>query len=127
LIEVLIASALLGIGVTAVVSGFKSAATLEAHQGRVTTALHVAEGVIESLLLRYRDDEQLATSSASQPPTPLRFDATGSPVTTGGVYSATWRASAGPIAGSRKIDVVVTWQESGFAGTQSVALTTHRN
>jgi prepilin-type N-terminal cleavage/methylation domain-containing protein len=127
LIEVVIASALLGIGVAAVVTGYRSAASLEAHQERVSTALHVAEGVVESLLLRYRDDPDIAVSTTSHPSTPLTFDAAGTPVATGGLYAATWRASAGPVAGSRKLDVVVTWQEPGFTGRQSLALTTHRN
>lgn len=127
LIEVMIASALLGIGVAAVVSGYRSATNLESHQERVSTALHVAEGVVESLLLRYRDDPDISISTTSHPSSPLRFDADGTPVATGGLYAATWRASAGPVTGSRKLDVVVTWQEQGFAGTQSLALTTHRN
>lgn len=127
LIEVVIASALLGIGVAALLTGYRSAASLEAHQERVSTALHVAEGVVEALLLRYRDDPDLAISTTPHPATPLKFDVAGTPVATAGFYAATWRASAGPIPGSRKVDVVVTWQESALAGTQSLALTTHRN
>jgi hypothetical protein len=123
----MIASALLGIGVAALLSGFRSAVSLEAHQERVSTALHVGEGVMESLLLRYRDDPDLTVSPGTKPSTPLRFDAAGMPVPAGGVYSVTWQVSAGPLNGSRKLDVTVNWQESGFAGQQTLALTTHRN
>jgi len=127
LIEVLIASALLGIGVTAMVSGYRSATSLEAHQEKVSVALHVGERVVEELLLRYREDVDIAVDGAVRPTPPLRFGADGTPVTTGGLYSVTWRATPGPVSGSRKLDVTVNWTEQAFTGAQSLVLTTHRN
>jgi prepilin-type N-terminal cleavage/methylation domain-containing protein len=127
LIEVLIAAALLGAGVAAVISGYRSAVNVEAHQERVTTALHVAESTIEMLLLRYRDDNELQVKSTPYPATPLRFNAQGAPVADGGVFGVTWLISAGPMRGSRRLDVTVSWLDAGFMGTQTLTLTTYRN
>jgi prepilin-type N-terminal cleavage/methylation domain-containing protein len=127
LIEVLVASALLGIGATAMITGYRTATSLEAHQEKVSVALHVAERVVEELLLRYRDDADLAVDGASHPASPLRFGADGRAVDSGGLYRVTWRSTVGPVVGSRKLDVTVAWNEPPFTGEQSLVLTTHRN
>lgn len=121
LIEVMIASALLGIGLAAMMTAFGQATALESHQERVTAALHLAEGQLENLLLRYPDSPDLDV--ATHPP--LGFTADGTPTTTAPYFNLEWTVSAGPIPRTRRVQVTVTWTEP--RGAQTLSLATHRS
>jgi len=125
--EDLIASALPWFGVTAMISGYRTASSLEAPQEKISVALHVGERIIEELLLRYRDGVDIAVGNNVRPAPPLRFGADGTPVPAGGLYSVTWRATPGPVSGSRKLDDTATWTEQAFTGAQPLVLAAHRN
>jgi prepilin-type N-terminal cleavage/methylation domain-containing protein len=121
LIEVMIASAMLGVGLAALMTAYGQATSLESHQERVTAALHLAEGHLENLLLRYPDSPDL---SASTHPT-LGFTADGTPTASAPFFNLTWTVSPGPIPRTRRIDVTVTWTEP--RGPQTLSLSTHRS
>jgi prepilin-type N-terminal cleavage/methylation domain-containing protein len=122
LIEVMIASAMLGIGLAALVTAYGTASGLESHQERVTAALHVAEGRMEELLLRFPDAADLRTGPTHGP---VGFTSTGEPTTTNPYYTVTWQTSPGPIARTRRLEVKVSWQEGLRA--QSLTLASHRS
>ena len=126
LIEVMIASALLSVGMAAILTAFSSASSLGAHQERVTTAMHLAEARMEELLLLYPDDADLAATTHAA--VPYRRDGN---LTTAGAtgvnapyFQVSWVIAAGPIPRTRRIDVTTSWVESGAA--QRVAFTSHR-
>jgi len=122
LIEVMIASAMLGIGVAALLTAYGTASGLGGHQERVTGALHVAEAQMENLLLRFPDSPDLSTGSAHGP---LTFARTGQP-TGPAFYTLTWTVAPGPIPRTRRIEVTGTWAE-GQRGAQTLSLVTHRS
>lgn len=121
LIEVMIASAMLGIGLAAVMSAYGSAASLESHQERVTSALHLAESRMEDLLLLYPDASELTAATHG----PLGFTRDGAPAATTPFFQVGWTVSAGPIPRSRRLEVTVTWAEP--RGAQSLTLVSHRS
>jgi hypothetical protein len=120
LIEVMIASSLLGIGLAAMMTAYGQATSLESHQERVTAALHLAEGQLENLLLRYPDSPDLALTDHPA----LTFAADGTPSTTP-FFEVGWAVTAGPIPRTRRIEVTVTWNEP--RGPQTLTLATHRS
>lgn len=126
LIEVMIASALLSIGMAAILTAFSSASSLNTHQERVTIGMHLSEARMEELLLLYPDDDELSTAVH----TPLPYTRAGAPTTTGATgtnaafYLVGWTVSAGPMPRTRRIDVTTTWKESGRP--QRVQFTSHR-
>jgi prepilin-type N-terminal cleavage/methylation domain-containing protein len=122
LIEVMIASAMLGIGLAALLTAFGTASGLETHQERVTAALHLAEGRMEELLLRFPDSPDLRTGVAHGP---VGYTSLGDATTTNPFFQVTWRASAGPIARTRRLEVKVTWKEG--PRDQSLTLASHRS
>ncbi len=121
LIEVIVASSLLGIGLAAVMTAYGSVTALEAHQERVSAAMHLAEGHLEALLLRYPDDEDLGANGHG----PEHFTIDGSATAAPGFFVLTWNVDAGPIARTRRITVDVSWTE--LRGTQKISLATHRS
>jgi len=121
LIEVMIASSLLGIGLAAMMTAYGQATSLESHQERVTTALHLAEGQLENLLLRYPDSPDLAQTGH----TALTFAADGTPSPPTPFFRLEWAVMAGPIPRTRRIMVRVTWNEP--RGPQTLDLSTHRS
>jgi prepilin-type N-terminal cleavage/methylation domain-containing protein len=121
LIEVMIASAMLGIGLAALMTAHGTAAGLSTHQERVTAALHLAEGQMENLLLRFPDSSDLSVGAAHGP---ITFSSAGQPTGTP-FYSLSWTVSPGPIPRTRRVDVTVNWTEGQRA--QTLTLTTHRS
>ncbi len=125
LIEVMIASALLSVGMAAILTAFSSASALNSHQERVTVAMHLTESRMEELLLLYPDDDDLATSAH----TAATYTRDGRPTTSGATglnaayYSVGWVVDAGPLARTRRLNVTTTWNE---ASLQRVSFTTHR-
>jgi prepilin-type N-terminal cleavage/methylation domain-containing protein len=122
LIEVMIASSLLGIGLAAVMTAYGSVSALEAHQERVSAALHLAEGQLEELLLRYPDDDDLDEDDHG----PQHYTIDGTPVTSPAFFQLSWDVQPGPIARTRRVSVEVRWSEQQ-RGTQTITLTTHRS
>lgn len=122
MIEVIIAAALLGIGIAGVLSAYSTATHLDNHQHRVSDALHIGEGVVEELLLLQNTDADLSASTHG----PLRFDVNGNRVASGGFFQVTWTVSAGPHPRARKLDVRVAWNDQLGSG-QSLTLSTHRS
>jgi prepilin-type N-terminal cleavage/methylation domain-containing protein len=126
LIEVIISSVLLSIGLAAIATAFGSAASLEGHQERVTIGMHLAEARVEELLVAYPNDASLSAGTHG----PVLFTHTAALTTTAGtganapVFAVTWTIDAGPIARTRRVVVDVAWTES--SGAQRVSLTTHR-
>ena len=120
LIEVMIASAMLSIGLAAVMTAYGSAASLESHQEKVTQAMHLAEARMEELLLMYPDDAQLGIGVN----TGSTFNADGNPGGTA-FYTVGWTVAAGPIARTRRLEVRVTWVET--RGAQELVLVSHRS
>jgi prepilin-type N-terminal cleavage/methylation domain-containing protein len=126
LIEVMISSVLLSIGLAAIATAFSSAASLEGHQERVTVGMHLAEARVEELLVAYPSDASLNAGTHG----PVLFTRSAT-LTTSAVtganapaYTVTWTIDAGPIARTRRVVVDVAWTES--SGAQHVSLTTHR-
>jgi len=117
----MIASAMVSIGLAAVLTAYGSANSLELHQ--VTSAMHLAEGRLEELLLQFPDSEDLKAKDH----TPLRFKADGTATTTPAAvfFSVDWTVSPGPIPRTRRLDVTVTWGED--RGPQQLTLSTHRS
>ena len=122
LIEVMIASAMLGIGLAALVTAIGTASSLGSHQERVTAALHLAEGQMEELLLRFPDAPDLRTGTAHGP---LGFTSAGERTTSKPYYTVTWQTSPGPIARTRRLEVTISWLEGVRA--QTLTLASHRS
>ncbi|HEY1097607.1 MAG TPA: prepilin-type N-terminal cleavage/methylation domain-containing protein [Myxococcota bacterium] len=127
LIEVMIASTLLGIGLAAVLTAMSSASSLNAHQDRMTMGMHLAEARMEELLLLYPDAEAL--ESGTHPPVVFtkngRATTSSATGTNAPFFSVEWAIAAGPIPRTRKLDVTVRWREP--TGDQRVTFTSHRS
>jgi prepilin-type N-terminal cleavage/methylation domain-containing protein len=126
LLEVLIAAVLFAVGITATLSAIDTASGLVEHEGRVTQALHIAEGNIEELLLRPRE----SADPTPGPHTGRVYDSRGiatSPGVTGAfapVYSTTWTVTTGALS-SRLVTLTVTWTGRAV-GANSISLSTNR-
>lgn len=98
--------ALLGIGMAAVVTTFSALLASSAHQRHVTQALHIAEGTVEELLVRYAEDAEL-TNGGHVGPT---FTSTG--LAGGTFFQTSWQVEVGvPLPQARQVRVTVTWTE----------------
>lgn len=119
LIETLVSSAILSLGLSAVLLLFGSLNDGHTHQRLLVQALHVGESTMEGLLVRYADDTALGPGHHAGP----SFGVDGQ---VGGAFFTTeWDVTEGvPIAGSRDLVVTVRWTERGVA--KSFALRTVR-
>lgn len=122
MIEVIIAAALLGIGVAGILSAYSTATSLDNHQHRVSSALHVGESVVEELLLLQQTDADLTSGTHG----PRAYDVDGNRVTSGGFYNVNWVVGPGPHPRARKIEVRVTWSDR-VGASQVLSLLTHRS
>ncbi len=136
LIEVMIASAIFGVGLAAVFSSFSTAAVQFEHQRHTTYALHLAEARLEELLLRLPSDSELKLGTTFGP---VWYDQRGfpssssCPTSTTGLppaspecrYRVTWVSRAGGIAAIREVTVTAAWNER--EAERSLALLTQRN
>ena len=123
MIEVIIAAALLAVGVAGILSAYSTATHLDNHQHRVSSALHVAEAVVEELLLLQQTDADLTAGSHG----PRGFDVDGNRVAGTGFYSVTWAVSAGPHPRARRLEVKVTWTDQLGTTPRTLSLVTHRS
>ena len=120
LIEVMMAAAIFAAGLAAVFSAFSTAALQFEHQRNTTQAIHVAEAVLEELLLRAPTDPDIAQGVTRS----SGYDNNGTPATSG-FFTVSWVVTAGPLAGVRHIAVTSTWAERGVA--QHLSFSTDRN
>lgn len=121
LIEVMISSSILLIGLAAVVSGMAAYTKVQEHQRHMTQAIHIAESAMEEIILAYPSDDDLLVGGHG----PIHYDSLGHEVAGSGTYQVTWAvADASPIPGIKRVDVTVTWNEG--TGVKTYALTTWR-
>jgi len=119
LIEVVIASTIFLIGFAGVMTAVNYSTKAFGDQQRATTALSLAEEVMEDLTLRNQSDALLSGTHSRF------FDKDGTEVSSGGYFQAQWTVTPGmPVNGLRRIDLRVSWT-SGL-GARSVKLGTVR-
>lgn len=112
LLEVMVSGAMLIAGPTGIVSAMSTAAGLQAHQRKVSHGIHIAESVLEELLIRPVADAEL--DFGTHPSTPLQYDDDGDRLITGtGAYQVQWTVSPPPPAvdAMRTVTTRVTWTE----------------
>jgi prepilin-type N-terminal cleavage/methylation domain-containing protein len=127
LLEVMVASTLLGVGITATLASVDSVRATAVRNRHMTQAVHAAESVAESMLALEQSAEEL--DDGPHQTSPRRFDVVGQEVeptdTVRGLYAVTWDVAANtPIEGIRRITITVSWQ--GVEGAGSTTLTLHR-
>jgi prepilin-type N-terminal cleavage/methylation domain-containing protein len=127
LLEVMIATTLLGVGVAATLASVDAVRVVAQRSRHMTQAVHVAESVAESMLALEQADDDLDAGAHINPP--RRFDAVGQEVdpgdTTRGIYIVTWDVFANtPIEGLRRVTITVDWETVDGAGFTT--LTFHR-
>lgn len=111
LLEVMVAGAILVAATTGVVASLGAVANQYAHQRHLSRAIYLADGEIERLLLRYRNDP-IIRDGVSQ----SRVD---------GPYTIRWRTEGNtPVPRVRTIHVTVSWLEQGR--TRKVSMSTMR-
>ena len=110
LIEVMISAAILAVGMSGIISLYSSLQDNYKHQRLLSQSLHIAEGTMEDLLVRYADDVALEAGSHTGP----SFAISGKPG--GTFFSTSWVVTDGvPFSGARQITVTVAWTENGRA------------
>lgn len=121
LIEVMIASVILLIGIAAVVMGLRSAHGVSAHQRYVTQALHATESVMEDLLFRNAGHADLSAGNHG----PRWFNEVGIETPNTSVFRVDWNVvGETPFGGMKRITVTTTWQEGDRA--RKISITTDR-
>ncbi|HEY4223419.1 MAG TPA: prepilin-type N-terminal cleavage/methylation domain-containing protein [Myxococcota bacterium] len=106
LIEVMMASVLFLVALSGVITAFHTSQGMFGHYEKETTATHVAESLMEDLMLRQRGDAQLVPGTYSG-----TYDDFAS-VSATGRYTATWVVVADvPIQGLKTVTLSVTWTE----------------
>jgi prepilin-type N-terminal cleavage/methylation domain-containing protein len=121
LIEVVVSSTLLLIGLAGTMSALSSYQKGVEHQRHLTQGIHIAESTMEQILLATPTDPMLAAGTHG----PRSFNDVGHLVASGGKYNAYWIVTPNePIGGMRKLDVRVEWMEG--PNGRNVVFTTHR-
>lgn len=120
LIEVMISGVLFLVTLTGVLVAFHTTTALSSHFEDNTAGVHIAEGVMEELILKTRGDAELADGITVT----KTYDTLGVPLV-GGRFTARWTVVANtPIAGMKQINLDVTWLEETV--THKVSLMTWR-
>ncbi len=118
ILEVLISGVVLFVAIVGFVQLFRHLEVTYQHQRLMTQALQIAEGRLEEILILYADDPLLAHGMTHTGP---GFDRKGRPVSSAPLFTTSWTVTGGvPIAGTRRVDVVVTWTERGETRTFSL-------
>lgn len=123
LIEAMISASLLAVAMTAIVSLLVNLQENYRHQRLVAQALHVAEGSMESLLVRYADDAELGTGAHVGPSFGVDGQAGGT------FFTTSWNVTDNvPLSGLRRVTITVQWMERGALGprVRRLQLTTVR-
>jgi prepilin-type N-terminal cleavage/methylation domain-containing protein len=119
IVEVLVASALFLVGMTAIIGTYSYVAAELMHQKRMTTAISLTEARIEDLLLRLSSDPALNGGTTAT------FNQDGLPATSDVVFTTNWTTMPTQINGIREIKVTTTWKERGQ--DKSMSFSTRRN
>lgn len=123
LLEVMVASALLLFGIAAVVAGLSHATKTGKHQRYVTQGIHVAESVLENLLLANAGHPDLESGAHG----PRWFNEVGEQLgaANGSTFEANWTVVLNePIPDMKRLTVTVTWLEDNVE--RRLSLTTDR-
>ena len=121
LIEVMMAGVVFLVVLAGVLTSYNMAGQQFHHLEKQSEALHVADGVVEDLVLAAQSSSVI--DPAGNPHT-QRYDGAGN-ATPSGFYIATWTVTPDvPATGMRQLVVKVTWTE---LTSHSVTLTTVRN
>jgi prepilin-type N-terminal cleavage/methylation domain-containing protein len=121
LLEVMVSSVLLIVGITGILQGFSTASAQATRDRQMTTAIHVAEGVAEAILAFQQSDPDLSAGSHADK---MQFDRSGHRVSSGGEYIASCNVEPNtPIDNIRRINITVRWPQ---ANRGEVSLMVHR-
>lgn len=116
LLEVMVASAILLIGISGMVSAVHSGRAIQARNQHSTTALEIAEREIERLFILPGGNAALSIGDHG----PFEFDRQGDAVGNNGHFTMDYSVSTLAVAGVEEIDMKVAWQFD--TRTQSVTL-----
>ena len=119
LIEVMVASAILLVGISASVIGFGAASQAYTHQQKLSQATLLAEANMEELIGLLPGHANLDPGAHG----PRHYDHEGRAQATPSTYAVSWTITT-TAAGLRDIIVKVQWQEQ--VGTRSLSLRTQR-
>ena len=136
MIEVMAASAIFAVGLSAIFTAFSTSSQQFEHQRHTTQGIHLTEAKMEELLLRASSDGELQANVVFGPEwyTSQGFPAaSGCPSTPTGLppesidcrYRVTWTSVPCGISQVRVTTVTTTWNERG--GERSVSFSTQRN
>jgi prepilin-type N-terminal cleavage/methylation domain-containing protein len=111
LLEVLVATAILGLISLSFALGTAGSARYNAIAQSVTAATTLGHAKIEELTEKASTDPQLTSGSHSDPSSPLNADGTG-----GGIYTRTWTVTNNlPVTGLKTVQIQITWTLYGTA------------
>jgi Tfp pilus assembly protein PilV len=113
LVEAMASASLLAVAMTAIVSLLVNLQESYRHQRLVAQALHVAEGSMEELLVRYADDVQLRPGVHTGPSFGVDGQAGGA------FFTTSWSVIDGvPFTGLRRVTITVQWTETSAMGAR---------
>jgi hypothetical protein len=121
LLETMVSGTLLLLGLAGVMSAIVAYQKMAVNNKHQTQGIHIAESVMEEILLAYPNDTNLAAGLHG----PVEFDEFGHEVSTAGRYLAYWDVvPSDPVVGIRKLTVRVDWLDAG--ATRNVSFFTYR-
>lgn len=119
LLEVMVSSAILLVGIAAFVSAYASAMNLNEHQRHMTHVLDISEAVTEEMLLMFNSDQDLKDGEHLE----KRFyDKDGIELTNADdenrFFTVGWIVTANdPVPNVRKLEIEISWEERGVKKT----------
>ena len=114
LIEIMIASTILLFGIAGIAGGLTNLSRTQEHQRHRALAATVAGNVIEELILQHDDETLVAGVSTG------RYDGKGRLDSSGPYAVVRTVVDDNPMAGARRIDVTVNWNERGVAKSHAL-------
>ena len=111
LIEVMVAAAVFMAAVAGVFMGLRAAMSMHLHQNKLMPAVHIAESMLEEMLIMYADSPELTDGTHTAC---YRTDGSiNDPCSVPPQYQARWLvADDNPRAGVKRIAVTVSWLEN---------------
>ena len=106
LLEVMVAGAILLIGISGMLAGVRSGLSIQAKTANSTTALEVAEREMERLFILPEGNDALEVGDHG----PFSFGRAGQPVSSGGQFTMTYAVGTLAVAGVSSVDMTVAWQ-----------------
>ncbi len=120
LLEAMLAGSILLLGLGAVVSALSGGQSVQTHTQRVNAAVLVGERCLERLLLLPAGHSELSSTSTH---TGSTYGVTGA-LDVDGPFTPSLDVSTGPVDGTVRIDLKVTWTER--TQSRTIALVTFR-